>query len=80
MITELSKRNETYLVVLIEKNKSVNLNELVEKILKKQKEPFSKIYVVLMPMMIPAVLKHLNSKNIPIKGMSFDKTKAVLEV
>ena len=56
MITELLKRNETYLVVLIEKNKSVNLNELVEKILKKQKEPFSKIYVVLMPMMIPAVL------------------------
>ena len=50
MITEYTKFNETYFTVNIEPKKSVNIKDLFDKILQKQKEPFAKIFVIMLPM------------------------------
>ena len=80
MITEYNKFNETYFTLTIENKKSVNIQDLVDKILKKQKEPFSKIFVIMLPILFPAVLKHFNSKNLNIKNIAVDKKHIILEV
>ena len=79
MITELTKQNETYFTVSVEPKKPLNLQELVEKILKKKNEPFAKIFVVTLPILFPAILKYLNSKNLKIKNIETDKKHFVME-
>jgi hypothetical protein len=80
MITEYSKFNETYFTFTIENKKSVNIQNLVDKILKKQKEPFSKVFVILMPALFPAVFKYFTGKNLNIKNISTDKKHIFLEL
>lgn len=80
MITEYTKFNETYFTVNIEPKKSVNIKDLFDKILQKQKEPFAKIFVIMLPMMFPAILKYFNDKNLNIKNIATDKKHIVMEL
>jgi hypothetical protein len=80
MITEYSKFNETYFTFTIENKKSVNIQDLVDKILKKQKEPFSKVFVIIMPILFPVILKYFNNKKLNIKNIVMNKKHVVLEI
>jgi hypothetical protein len=80
MITEYTKFNETYFTVNIEPKKPVNIKDLFDKILNKQKEPFAKVFVIMLPMLFPAILKYFNDKNLNIKNIATDKKHIVMEL
>ena len=80
MITEYTKFNETYFTVNIEPKKSVNIKDLFDKILQKQKEPFAKIFVIMLPMLFPTILKYFNDKKLNIKNIATDKKHIVMEL
>jgi len=80
MITEIDRRDSTSLYLL----KTVKLtkkgfNELYSKITKLQKQPFAKIYVFVLPMILPDLLKEIKNKDLRIKNMVSDNKLFRLE-
>jgi hypothetical protein len=81
MITEINKFGETKYIVAPGKNKNLKfIQELLNKIQTKQKEPFAKIAVITTAPYFPIILVGLKKFNIPIKNIATDKKSFVLEL
>lgn len=81
MITETSNFKETHFVLSPTEKIDKNLvKNLIEKIEKKQREPFAKIYLTLHPMFLEPILKALQNKRIPIKRLTTNKKVFVFEI
>jgi hypothetical protein len=81
MITEINKFGETRFIVAPGKNKdSKFIQELLNKIKAKQKEPFAKIFIITTTKYFPIILIGLKKFKIPIKNIGTDKKSFVLEL
>ena len=81
MIIEKSNLSTTNFVVSIEKKLEKNLLiDLFDKIEKKQREPFAKIYITVPLELFKIILIGLNKKDFRIKNLHIDKNVAIFQV
>lgn len=81
MIKEKTRGNTTYLVIVPDKKENRKiLIDLVDKIQKKQKEPFAQIFINVYPPYLFPLMLLLNKKEIKIKKLQTTKTEAILEI
>lgn len=81
MIIEKSNLQSTNFIIDINKKLEKNLIvDLFNKIEKKQKEPFTKIYVTVPIELTKIILMAVSKKDFKIKNMYADKTVFILEL